>query len=327
MEIVSLFSGAGGLDLGFTNQGFKIVFANDIDKDVWETFEKNHDHRIDKRSIIDIKSHEIPNSIGILGGPPCQSWSLAGAMRGIEDNRGKLFYEYLRILRDKKPLFFLAENVPGIISKTHLPEFEKIISEFEKLEYNVSWRLLNAKNFGVPQERKRVIIIGYRRDVGKTFDFSKLQEQAIISLKEVLEDLPDPKQAKDKNKPNEDLEILNHEHMNGGFSTIYMSRNRRKRWDEPSFTIQAGGRHAPLHPSSSEMIKVEKDVWKFKDKKPIHRRLSVRECARIQTFPDDFIFYYDNVSKGYKMIGNAVPVKLAETLAKQIREDLETKGD
>jgi len=120
MKIISLFSGAGGLDLGFTNKGFEIVFSNDNDKDVWETFEKNHKTIIDKRSIVDIKSNEIPHAEGIIGGPPCQSWSLAGAMRGIEDNRGKLFYEYLRILRDQKPLFFLAENVAGIISKTHI---------------------------------------------------------------------------------------------------------------------------------------------------------------------------------------------------------------
>ena len=328
MKIISLFSGAGGLDLGFTNQGFKIVFANDIDKDVWETFEKNHKHPIDKRSIIDIDSKDIPNAEGILGGPPCQSWSLAGAMRGISDNRGKLFYDYLRVLRDKKPLFFLAENVPGIISKTHKAEFEKIIQEFEKLGYAVSWKLMDAKAYGVPQARKRVIIIGYRKDLNKKFDFNKLEKQKEISLGEAIGDLPTPKPAKEKNKPNKSLDMPNHEHMNGGFSMIYMSRNRRRRWDECSFTIQAGGRHAPLHPSSSKMVKVRKDRWEFGDGKTAkHRRLSVRECARIQTFPDDFIFYYDNVSKGYKLIGNAVPVKLAELIAKQIKKDLETKRD
>jgi len=321
--IISLFTGAGGLDLGFTNAGFKIVFANDIDKDCWETFEKNHKHTIDKRSIVDVKSEEIPKAIGIIGGPPCQSWSLAGAMRGITDNRGKLFYEYLRILKDEQPLFFLAENVSGIVSKTHLPEFERIIQEFEKLGYNVNWKLLNTKNYGVPQERKRVIVIGYRKDLGKSFDFNKLKQQGEISLKEAIGDLPESVPAKEKNKPNKTIKMPNHEHMNGGFSTIYMSRNRKKDWSEPSFTIQAGGRHAPLHPLSSEMEKVGTDEWKFKDgENARHRRLSVRECARIQTFPDDFIFYYDSVAKGYKLVGNAVPVKFAEVIARQIIEDL-----
>ena len=326
MKIISLFTGAGGLDLGFTNSGFKIVFANDIDRDCWETFEKNHNHSIDKRSIVDIKSTEIPEALGIVGGPPCQSWSLAGAMKGITDNRGKLFYEYLRILRDKKPLFFLAENVAGIVSKTHLPEFEKIVQKFEDLGYNVSWKLLNTKDYGVPQERKRVIIVGYRKDLGKTFDFDNLISKPIISLKEAIGDLPKSTPAREKNQPNEFLKVSNHEHMNGGFSTIYMSRNRKKNWNEPSFTIQAGGRHAPLHPSSSEMEKVDIDKWQFKDgEEAKHRRLSIRECARVQTFPDNFIFHYNKVSKGYKLIGNAVPVRFAEIIAGIIKKDLETK--
>ncbi len=323
-DLISLFSGVGGLDLGFINAGFKIAFANDNDKDVWETFEKNHGSNIDKRSITDIKSEEMPDTIGIIGGPPCQSWSLAGAMRGINDPRGKLFYEYLRILQDKKPLFFLAENVAGLVSSANKKEFDNIISKFEELGYSVSWRLLNAKEFGVPQERKRVIIIGYRKDLGKEFNFDRLEKQQSITLKKALAGLPESVPAADKNKPNKELKFPNHEYMNGGFSTIYMSRNRKRNWDECSFTIQAGGRHAPLHPSSTEMEKKETDKWEFKDgEESKYRRLSVRECARIQTFPDDFIFYYNNVVNGYKMIGNAVPVKFAEIIAEQIKKDLE----
>ncbi len=323
MEVISLFSGVGGLDLGFERTGFKIAFANDNDKDVWETFEKNHKIKIDGRSILNIKSDELPNAMGIIGGPPCQSWSLAGAMRGINDLRGRLFYEYLRILEDKKPLFFLAENVAGIVLSAHRAEFKKILSRFEEIGYNISYRLLDAIDFDVPQERKRVIVVGYRKDLRKKFDFDALQKQPIVNLKQAIGNLPESMPAKEKNKPNSELKIFNHEHMNGGFSTIYMSRNRRKSWNEPSFTIQAGGRHAPLHPSSPKMVKVGIDKWEFENS---HyngfRRLSVRECARIQTFPDDFIFYYDNVAKGYKMIGNAVPVKLAEAIAQQIKKDI-----
>jgi len=328
MEVISLFSGAGGLDLGFEKAGFRIAFANDNDKDVWETFEKNHNIKIDGRSILEIKSGELPGAIGIIGGPPCQSWSLAGAMRGINDLRGRLFYEYLRILEDKKPLFFLAENVAGIVSSAHRAEFQKILLKFEEIGYSVSYRLLDAKDFGIPQERKRVIVVGYRKDLGKKFDFDNLQKKPNASLKQAIGNLPESAPAKEKNWPNEKLKIFNHEHMNGGFSTIYMSRNRRKEWNEPSFTIQAGGRHAPLHPSSPKMVKVGIDKWEFENSlNNGHRRLSVRECARIQTFPDDFVFYYDNVTKGYKMIGNAVPVKLAEAIAQQIKKDLSSKTE
>jgi DNA (cytosine-5)-methyltransferase 1 len=321
MKVISLFSGCGGLDLGFEKAGFKIAFANDNDKDTWETFEKNFRMKIDKRSIVAIKSDEIPDADGIIGGPPCQSWSLAGAMRGIKDERGKVFYEYIRIIRDKKPLFFLAENVPGMVSSTHKPEFLKLLNKLRDVGYRISFQLLNANDYGVPQERKRVIIVGYKNSLGKSFRFpSPLPKKP--KLKDAIGDLPKSAPAKEINKPNENLKIPNHEHLNGGFSTIYMSRNRRKNWDEPSFTIQAGGRHAPLHPDSAKMKNVGVDEWEFVGKNPRFRRLSVRECARIQTFPDNFIFYYDSVLKGYKLVGNAVPVKLAEAIAKRIRYDL-----
>jgi len=332
MRMISLFSGCGGLDLGFENAGFKLVFANDIDRAVWETFEKNHGVQIDKRSIAKISSSEIPDAEGIVGGPPCQSWSLAGAMRGIKDERGQLFYEYVRVLKDKQPLFFLAENVPGIISSTHLPQFKMILKRLEEANYKVSYKLLDARDYGVPQERKRVIIVGFRKDLKKRFEFpppthaknptSTINSAASLkrwmTLKNAIGDLPEPLPALEKNRANTNLEVPNHEYLNGGYSTIYMSRNRRKDWDEPSYTIQAGGRHAPQHPTSSKMRKVETDKWVFVDNPPKSRRLSVRECARIQTFPDSFVFYYDRVDDGYKMIGNAVPVRLAEAVAKQI---------
>lgn len=335
MKVISLFSGCGGLDLGFTNAGFKIVYANDFDKATWETFEKNHHVTIDRRSICDVQSDDIPNAIGIIGGPPCQSWSLAGAMRGALDVRGQLFYEYIRVINDKKPKFFLAENVPGLVSSAHILEFNKILSKFKEMGYDVSWKILDARDYGVPQERKRVIIVGYHDDLGMHFEFpspthqergtvtldgKKLPEW--VTLKEAIGDLPDAKPAMEKNHANRSLPVANHEYMTGGFSTIYMSRNRLRDWDEQSYTIQAGGRHAPLYPSSAKMRKVEEDWWEFVGKDPKYRRLSVREAARIQTFPDTFVFYYDRIEDGYKMVGNAVPVKLAEAVAKKIKKDL-----
>jgi DNA (cytosine-5)-methyltransferase 1 len=332
LRVISLFSGCGGLDLGFSNAGFKLVYANDNDKVVWETFKRNHRLSIDKRSLFDIKSEEMPDADGIIGGPPCQSWSLAGEMRGVRDKRGLLFYEYIRILKEKEPKFFLAENVPGIISKTHLPEFNKILKMFSKVGYETSYKLLDARNYGVPQERKRVIIVGLRKDLKRRFEFpqpthSKYGNKTLdgkktlkwLTLKDAIGDLPEPIHALEKNKTNGPLSVPNHEYMNGSFSSMYMSRNRRRCWAEPSFTIQAGGRHAPLHPSSAQMEKVEEDLWKFKGETPVFRRISVREAARIQTFPDSFVFYYKNIADGYKMIGNAVPVKLAEVVAHKIK--------
>lgn len=312
--VASLFAGAGGLDLGFSSAGFEVVYANEYDSAIWETYEKNHGIKVDRRSIVDVPSSEIPNVDGIIGGPPCQSWSLAGAMRGAKDERGKLFYEYIRILKDKKPKFFVAENVPGIISKTHLPSFLRILKEFSECGYEVNYKLLDARDYGVPQERKRVVVVGLRKDLGKKFEFPAATYLGKhVNLKQAIGDLPPAKAASEKNKANGALSVPNHEYMNGGFSTIYMSRNRRKNWADCSFTIQAGGRHAPLHPSSCLMEKVGPDEWRFTREK--QRRMSIRECARIQTFPDDFVFFYDSVANGYKMVGNAVPVKLAEAVA------------
>jgi DNA (cytosine-5)-methyltransferase 1 len=322
MKIASFFSGAGGLDLGFSNAGFSLAFANDNWEGCWDTFEKNHNHPICKNSITQIKPEEIPEVIGFVGGPPCQSWSLAGAMRGINDSRGKLFYNYVELIKAKQPLFFLAENVAGLLSNKHLPEFKKIIQAFKEIGYNVSYELLNAKDYGVPQDRKRVIIVGYHNKLGKKFEFPKPTNSQVF-LKHAISDLPPAKSAKEKNKTNGKTEISNHEYMNGGFSTMYMSRNRVRGWNEHSFTIQAGGRHAPIHPQAPKMKFIEQDKREFvKGKEHLYRRLSVRECARIQTFPDDFEFHYVDVADGYKMIGNAVPVKLAEVIANKIMEDI-----
>lgn len=324
-QIISLFSGAGGLDLGFKQAGFEVIWANEYDKTIWETHKYNlPDAYLDKRSITDINQSEIPDCIGIIGGPPCQSWSEAGSGRGINDHRGKLFYDYIRILKAKQPKFFLAENVPGMLLARHKPAFTAIINEFKELGYNVSYHLLNANDYGVPQDRKRVIIVGYRSDIGLTFTPTEPNDYKPI-LRDAISDLPSAIPALDKNytNGNENLLAPNHEYMIGGFSTIFMSRNRVRSWDEPSFTIQAGGRHAPLHPQAPKMLFVEQNKRIFvPEAEHLYRRLTVRECARIQTFPDNFIFKYKNVTDGYKMVGNAVPVEFARQLAQIIAQDI-----
>lgn len=321
MNVVSLFSGAGGLDLGFKQAGFNVLWANEYDKSIWSTFRYNFPStKLASDSIVNIKSNDIPEADGIIGGPPCQSWSEAGAGRGIEDSRGKLFYEYIRILGDKKPKFFLAENVSGILLPRHRAAFNSIINDFRAIGYDVRWALLNASHYGVPQDRKRVIIIGFRDDLDISYRYPA-PSMRIVTLRDAIGDLPEPLPALFSNKANNpiDLPLPNHEFMNGGFSTIYMSRNRVRSWDEVSFTIQAGGRHAPIHPSAPKMVFIGQNVRIFKPGyEHKYRRLSVRECARIQTFPDGFIFKYDSVSDGYKMVGNAVPVEFARVIAESI---------
>ena len=138
MKLVSFFSGAGGLDLGFEQDGFDVIYANEYDKTIWETFEKNHSAYLDRRDIRDIKSEEIPDCDGIVGGPPCQSWSEAGKMRGFEDARGQLFFEFIRILKDKQPKFFVAENVVGMLSSAHGDAVQNILKLFDEANYDVS---------------------------------------------------------------------------------------------------------------------------------------------------------------------------------------------
>lgn len=322
MKIVSLFSGAGGLDLGFEKAGFEIVFANEYDKTIWDTYEKNHIAPLDKRDIRKIPSNDIPDCDGIIGGPPCQSWSEAGALRGIEDERGKLFYEYIRILKDKQPKFFVAENVSGMLADIHKEAVKNIIAGFEDAGYKMSITLVNAADYGVPQDRKRVFYVGIRKDLNLKFIFPKPIGEK-LTLRDAIWDLKyTALPAKKFNKTNgEKCLVKNHEYMIGGFSTIYMSRNRVRSWDEQSFTIQAGGRHAPIHPQAPKMVFIEQNKRAFvSGQEDLYRRLSVRECARIQTFPDDFEFVYTDLSDAYKMIGNAVPINLAFHVAKQINQ-------
>lgn len=326
-ELISLFSGAGGLDRGFQDAGFRTVLANEFDPKICPTFKANNPEvELLEGDIRNLSSFWFPSKItGIIGGPPCQSWSEGGSLRGINDARGKLFYEYIRILKYTQPLFFVAENVSGMLAKRHSTAVEGFMKLFDEAGYDVSLKLLNANDFDVPEERYRVFYVGFRKDMGiKNFkypvplDYKPTLRDAIWDLKDEV--IP----AKSKNKTNGPVcKIPNHEYFIGGFSPIYMSRNRVRSWDEPGFTVQASGRQCQLHPQAPKMVKVNSDLQEFvKGSEHLYRRMSVREVARVQSFPDDYIFLYDDVNYGYKMIGNAVPVNLAYHLAKQIKDTI-----
>lgn len=299
MEVVSLFSGCGGTDLGFVLADHKILFANDIDKVACRTYSKNFKNvEVVCEDIKKIK--EFPSGDILLGCYPCQGFSLAGN-RKINDERNNLYLEFARALRQIQPKFFVIENVKGIISLGGSKIFKNMLKLFRKEGYVVSYKLMNAKSYGVPQDRERVFIIGVRKDIDFKFEFPEEKfKNNYVNFKKALSNLP--------NQTKKDV-------CNYNFSYIYMSRNRKRKWNEVSFTIQAGGQHVPLHPGSCKMVRVKRDVCKFNGKK--YRRLSYRECARVQTFPDSFKFE-GNLLEKYKQAGNAVPPLLSFLIAKQI---------
>lgn len=327
MRLISLFSGAGGLDKGFHNAGFRTIVANEFDKKICPTFKANFpDTKLIEGDIRDIPSDAFPmNTVGIIGGPPCQSWSEAGTLKGIEDARGQLFYEYIRILRDTQPLFFVAENVPGMLAKRHTEAVRGFMNLFDQAGYDVNLKMLNANDFNVPEDRNRVFYIGFRKDLHINDYEYPLPLKHKPTLREAIWDLQETAiPAREKNHTNGDTCIVpNNEYFIGAYSPIFMSRNRVRSWDEPGFTVQASGRQCQLHPQAPKMEKIEKNLQRFvPGKEHLYRRMTVREVARVQSFPDDYCFLYDDVNDGYKMIGNAVPVNLAYHVARSIIETL-----
>lgn len=331
MALISLFSGAGGLDLGFHKAGFSTAVANEYDSQICPTFRANFpDVNLIEGDIRDIDSDIFPENVeGIIGGPPCQSWSEGGAKRGIEDPRGQLFHEYIRILKKVQPLFFVAENVSGMLSPRHKEAVRLFMGAFEEAGYDVNLKMLNACDFEVPEDRDRIFYIGFRKDLGiDDFEYPSPIKQR-VTLRDAIWDLQDTAiPALERNHTNGNAcKVPNHEYYVSGFSSIFMSRNRVRSWDEQGFTVQASGRQCQLHPQAPKMQKIDGDHQIFvPGKEHLYRRMTVREVARIQTFPDDFKFIYKDVNVGYKMIGNAVPVNLAYHIAKQIRATLDKHG-
>lgn len=322
MNVVSLFAGCGGLDLGFERAGFSVVWANEFDSAIETTYRNNHPNTtFSNADIRTLSASDIPDADGIIGGPPCQAWSEGGKSLGLQDERGRLFLDYIRIVTEKRPKFFVIENVPGILSQQHLATFNSFVKQLEAPGYKVQFKLLDAADFGVAQNRKRVIIIGFRNDICVDFRYPTPSTTPHTTLRQAIGDLAQYEPCFSEAKCFADREhycpIANHDVYSGAFDVKYMSRNRVRSWDEPSFTIQAQAKNEPLHPSAPRMIFVSQNQRAFVPN-ATYRRLSVRECARIQSFPDDFKFFYNDIRNGYKMVGNAVPPLFAEAIARQI---------
>lgn len=323
MKVVSLFSGCGGLDLGFEKAGFDVVWANEYDFSIHATYQLNHPNtQLCTSDIREIRANDIPDCDGIIGGPPCQSWSLGGKCLGIEDNRGKLVYDYIRIVKDKKPKFFIMENVPGMVTSRHINAFNEFLNLFRNAGYTVKYELINAADFNIPQERLRVIIVGIRNNLNVEYLFPTKLNSLPVTLLRAIGDLKTPPTPYNNERVNIESNVIpNHDYYTGPYDSKFMARNRVRGWDELSFTVQAQAKNEPLHPQAPKMEYVSSNERRFvKGKEQLYRRLSVRECARIQTFPDSFKFVYDKVEDGYKMVGNAVPPRLAYYIALSIKQ-------
>lgn len=326
MNVVSFFAGCGGLDLGFEQAGFNVVWANDFEKSVAETYKLNHPKtQFVLEDIYNISAEDIPDCEGFIGGPPCQAWSEGGRNLGLKDERGRVFLEYIRLIHAKQPKFFVIENVEGILSDTHIDAFNSFIVALYTAGYIVTYALLDAKDYKIPQDRKRVFVVGIRQELNKACLLPNPTTDCPITLRQAIGDIIEqPAFYSEKDIVNQQyVGVLNHDVYNGAYDARFMARNRVRTWEEVSFTIQAQAKNEPLHPQAPKMQFVSADKRIFvKGKEHLYRRLSVRECARIQTFPDSFRFVYSNILDGYKMVGNAVPPRLAYQIALWIKNTL-----
>ena len=302
-SLVSLFSGAGGLDMGFEQAGFETIWANDINKDACETHKSWSNAEVVCGDIKNIDMAKIPKSSIIAGGFPCQGFSLAGP-RKVDDSRNVLYKFFVDLVERNRPEVFVAENVKGILTLGNGTIIRAIIDEFEDKGYAVTPTLVNAADYGVPQDRMRVIIVGVRSDIKRDFSFPEPFGEK-VSIADALKCFGEA-------DPNDVCQAP--------FSSRYMSRNRKRPWDRQSFTIPAMAKQCPLWPGSPDMVKLSSDEWRFGVEGET-RRFSWREAAAIQTFPQSLEFKGDITSK-YLQIGNAVPVNLAYAVAVALKNQV-----
>ncbi|OJI06587.1 DNA (cytosine-5-)-methyltransferase [bacterium CG10_46_32] len=312
-SVLSLFAGCGGLDLGFkgdfsflnkkyAKHNFDLAWANDIDENACVTFRKYFNQEIVCGDITKILADKharmfdppLPKKVDIvLGGFPCQDFSHAGKRRGFESTRGLLYQSMIEVIKRTKPVLFVAENVKGLLTMNDGGAIATIIKDFKKLKYNVEYKLLTAADYGVPQIRERVVIVGTKKGILPPFEYPKpiLEKKNWVPLKKAIGDLEEKKEG----------EVANH----------YWSKAKKNNG-------QGNNKVSSEKPGPTMRTEHHGNIefhWNGK------RRLSAREAARIQSFPDDFIFY-PSTSAAYKQIGNAVPPVLAWHVASAIEKFL-----
>jgi len=302
-KIASLFSGCGGMDLGaeggftFLNKEYKkhntiTVFATDFDKDISDIYNLNFKNKCLVKDIKQLKSSEVPNHDILTGGFPCQSFSVIAQnpkRLGYKDERGKLFFEMVRILKDKKPKVFIAENVKGLLSANKGETFPLIIKEFEKAGYHIKYEVLNASHYEVPQKRERVFIVGFRdKKAYEAFSFPKpMTKNQLVPISKIIE----PEESIGKEHFFSDRAVLgmqNTKHSNT------MNKGRVQNINQPSNTVTAHLAKVSLNSTDPVLLVNDK-----------YRMFTPREVARIQSFPDSFELLKGR-GKNYKALGNAV---------------------
>ena len=316
LKVASLFCGCGGTDVGllggfdflgkyYTSNSMEIVYANGIDDNACKIFKENFGITPDTRDIRAVKTEEIPEFDILTGGFPCQSFSIVAQnpkRLGVKDERGKLFFEMCRILRERQPKCFIAENVKGILTANKRSAFPLILKEFEESGYEVQYQILNSADYGVTQKSERVIIIGFRKDLNITFSFPEAEiddETKYIPLKTVIEKRVDEK-------------YFFSERAVAGMMKKRESMNKGRAQDinKPCNTV--GAHLAKVSLNSTDPVLMEGERY---------RRFTPREVARIQSFPDDFELVGSEAAQ-YRALGNAIPPVMFWYVAKAISKEL-----
>lgn len=301
LKVASLFCGCGGTDVGllggfdflgkhYSENQIDIVYANDIDDNACSIFKENFNITPDNRDIREVSSNDIPDFDILTGGFPCQSFSIVAQnpkRLGVKDDRGKLFFEMCRILKDRQPKCFIAENVKGILTANNRSAFPLIIKEFENCGYNVSYDILNSADFGVPQKRERVIIVGFRKDLNVKFEFPEAEiteENDYMPLKTVIENDVDEKY------------YFSQKAVDGMMKKrATMNKGRAQDIEKPCNTV--GAHLAKVSLNSTDPVLMVKGRY---------RRFTPREVARIQSFPENFKLVGSEAAQ-YRALGNAIP--------------------
>lgn len=310
-KVVSLFSGCGGMDLGFQQAGYELIWANDFEKSACETYSQNIGGHIFHGDITKMNLKKIPNCEVIIGGFPCQDFSMIWKRGGLETDRGNLYKYFVEAVRLKKPKLFVAENVKGLLTANKGKAVKTIMEDFAALGYNVNVDLYNFADYGVPQLRQRIFIVGIRKDLDWTFEKPKPTHNKLnyVSSGKALSGVKKVKiNNEHQNIAEKTIKMLklipeggnftdipiNHPlYVKGMISHVYRKLHRKK----PSTTIIAGGGGG---------------TWGYHFKEP--RPLTNRERARLFCYPDDFIFV-GTISEVRKQIGNSVPPLAAKHLA------------